>query len=68
MPYPSASNRNWRLPAHVAEQLQVAQKRVYQRTVDVADARVSLASLETELGEALADLNRVINSVLGSDD
>jgi predicted kinase len=46
----------------------VAQKRVSQRTADVADARASLASLETELGEALADLNRVINSVLGSHD
>ena len=61
------SHRDWQLPAHVADELQTAQMRVYRATADAADARATLASAEAELSEALTHLNRVIDSVLGSE-
>ncbi|MEV6737880.1 hypothetical protein AB0N14_13495 [Streptomyces sp. NPDC051104] len=61
------SRRDWRLPAHVAEELEVAQARASQRLTDVVDARAALASAEAELGDALSDLNRVINFILARD-
>jgi hypothetical protein len=58
------NQRNWQLPAHVGDELQTAQLRVYRATADAADARAALASAEVELGEALTQLNRVIDSLL----
>ncbi len=64
----TTDERGWRLPAHVAEQVEAAQVRVYKAASDAADARAMLASAEAEFGQAMADLNRAINFVLGYDD
>lgn len=53
-----------RLPAHIAEELQEAQTRVYARHADVTQARAELFPLEAALAEATADLNKVITSLL----
>ncbi|MFD5217477.1 hypothetical protein ACFWMH_07390 [Streptomyces tendae] len=53
-----------RLPAHLTEELQTAQTLVYARHADVAQARADLAREEAALGEAIAQLNKVIHSLL----
>ncbi|MEV8396094.1 hypothetical protein ACFVAF_34640 [Streptomyces sp. NPDC057596] len=53
-----------RLPAYLAEELNVAQTRVYERHAELAQAWAQLASAEVGFNEALADLNKVLHSVL----
>ncbi|MFC8002927.1 hypothetical protein ACFUCH_03665 [Streptomyces olivaceus] len=53
-----------RLPAHLAEELSTAQTLVYARQADVAQTRATLAHEEATLSEAMAQLNKVIHSLL----
>lgn len=63
-PPPPAEQPGRRLPTHVAEELSTAQTRVYARQADVAQARADLAREEAALSEAMAQLNKVIHSLL----
>ncbi|WP_431997775.1 hypothetical protein [Streptomyces fungicidicus] len=64
LPPPPIEQPGRRLPAHVADELQTAQTLVYARHADVAQARADLAREEAALSEAMAQLNKVINSLL----
>lgn len=61
---PTERQPSRRLPAHIAEELQTAQNLVYARHADVAQTRAVLAREEAELSDAMAHLNKVINSLL----
>ncbi|MFJ6298559.1 hypothetical protein ACIQJX_35060 [Streptomyces griseoviridis] len=52
------------VPVDLAEQLSAAQVLVYERHASVAEARAVLTEADASLGHAMADLNKLLHSVL----